>query len=171
MLLVTPQMRQILKRSKIDDDRLRQILEGFGLRVTNQRLTIAAHLFGEEDRLVDAETLYEEIAFSGGNISPATVYNTLHHFSAAGMIRPVAGKAQKQLYSTQCCNLTLYHYEDGTVAVAPQAALPFDHHPPVPEGYAIAHIDVAIQLVKKPASHKCEKCRLYQTVKSNTNKA
>ena len=62
-------------------------LRAAGLRPTRQRIELAAHLFRGPDRHVTAEDLHDEVVTSGIKVSLATVYNTLHQFTEAGLLR------------------------------------------------------------------------------------
>ena len=76
--------------------RLRQA----GLRPTRQRVELAGLLFGDCDRHVTAESLHDEIAKSGVKVSLATVYNTLHQFTQAGLLRQVIVDAARSYFDT-----------------------------------------------------------------------
>lgn len=132
-----------------NEKQLSALLGKYGLRVTHQRLIVATHIFGRNNRLIDASKLYEDIAFSGEDISLATIYNTLHHFTKAGLVRPVASSGQKSFFIINCRNSSFFYYQNGEVIAL------YGHEPVVqklplpPEGFEISHIDVAIHLVKK----------------------
>jgi Fur family transcriptional regulator, iron response regulator len=64
-------------------------LRAAGLRPTRQRLALAQLLFSEHDRHVTAEQLHGEALVSAIPVSLATVYNTLHQFTTAGLLREV----------------------------------------------------------------------------------
>ena len=61
---------------------LRGKLRRASLRPTRQRIALGWLLFGKGDRHVTAETLYEEAVAMKVPVSLATVYNTLHQFTA-----------------------------------------------------------------------------------------
>ena len=88
---------------------LSALLGKYGLRVTHQRLIVATHIFGRNNRLIDASKLYEDIAFSGEDISLATIYNTLHHYTKAGLVRPVASSGQKSFFIVNCRNSSFFY--------------------------------------------------------------
>ena len=148
MLDFTGHIRPVVKSTK-NATPIHDILENCGLRVTHQRLSVATHIFGKNNRLIDASKLYEDIAFSGADISLATIYNTLHHFTKAGLVRPVASSGQKSFFIVNCRNSSFFYYQNGEVAAL------YGHEPVVqklplpPEGFEISHVDVAIHLVKK----------------------
>lgn len=69
-----------------------KILSTAGLRATHPRLCVARILFGDgEDRHVTAEWVAERLDSDGENIVLASVYNTLHAFVSAGLLREVHG--------------------------------------------------------------------------------
>ena len=80
MLDFTGHIRPVVKSTK-NATPIHDKLENCGLRVTRQRLIVAKYIFGRKKRLIDANRLYEDIASSGEEISLATIYNTLHHFT------------------------------------------------------------------------------------------
>jgi Fur family iron response transcriptional regulator len=63
------------------------MLRKAGLRPTRQRMVLGRLLFGSGDRHVTAEQLHAEVAAFGEHVSLATVYNTLHQFKRAGLVR------------------------------------------------------------------------------------
>jgi Fur family iron response transcriptional regulator len=75
-------------------------LRGAGLRPTRQRLALGRLLFSQGDRHVTAEALHLEAQGSGVELSLATVYNTLHQFTAAGMLRQVTVGGDKAYFDT-----------------------------------------------------------------------
>ncbi len=71
-----------------------------GLRPTRQRVELASVLFKGEDRHVTAESLHEEVTGLGLKISLATIYNTLHQFTHAGLLRQVMVDAARGYFDT-----------------------------------------------------------------------
>src|SRR5262245_66186833 len=66
-----------------------ELLRAARLRPTRQRLTLVRVLFERGDRHVTAVQLYGEAVEAAAGVSLATVYNTLHQFVAAGLLREV----------------------------------------------------------------------------------
>src|ERR1700676_2500120 len=66
-------------------DRLRRV----GLRPTRQRLALARLLFDKGHRHVSAEQLHSEAVEDAVRVSLATVYDTLHQFTTAGLLAEV----------------------------------------------------------------------------------
>ena len=65
-------------------------LRNAGLRPTRQRMALAKLLFDGMDRHVTAEKLHAEAQSANIRVSLATVYNTLHQFTDAGLLREIA---------------------------------------------------------------------------------
>ena len=85
-----------------------KLLRGAGLRPTRQRVALAHLLFASGDRHVTAETLHEEALARKVPVSLATVYNTLHQFTEAGLLREVAVEGAKTYFDTNTSNH--YHF-------------------------------------------------------------
>jgi len=73
------------------------VLKGLG---EPQRMALAWILFAKGDRHVTAEMLYDEATRAQIPVSLATVYNTLHQFTDAGLLRQVAVDASKTYFDT-----------------------------------------------------------------------
>ena len=71
-----------------------------GLRPTRQRVALGELLFGRGDRHVTAERLFEEATAARLSVSLATVYNTLHQFTAAGILREIAVDGARVYFDT-----------------------------------------------------------------------
>ncbi|MDO8359306.1 MAG: transcriptional repressor, partial [Devosia sp.] len=69
---------------------LTAVLRMAGLRPTRQRVALAELLFAGAHRHVSAEQLLAEADTAKVNVSLATIYNTLHQFRTAGLLREVA---------------------------------------------------------------------------------
>jgi len=131
----------------------RRFLIRSGLRPTRQRAALAEMLF-KGDRHVTAEELHMEATAAGSKISLATVYNTLHHFRQAGLVRELAIEGSRTYFDTNTSNHNHFYFEDRhDVVDIPDNEIGLSNLPKPPEGYAIAHIDVVIRLTptKRPA--------------------
>src|SRR5262245_1831472 len=64
-------------------------LRAAGLRPTRQRVALARLLLEKGDRHITAEQLHGEALAAQIKVSLATVYNTLHQFTDAGLLREV----------------------------------------------------------------------------------
>ena len=72
-----------------------------GLRPTRQRVALAHLLFAKGDRHLSAEELHEEALNAGVPVSLATVYNALHQFTDAGLLRILAVEGVEDLFRHQ----------------------------------------------------------------------
>ena len=127
-----------------------KLLRRAGLRPTRQRVALATLLFGAGDRHVTAEILHEEAVHSGERVSLATVYNTLHQFKRAGLLREIAIGGQRAYFDTNTSNHNHYFIEDdGKLMDIPGDTIRVDGVPEPPEGPEISHIDVVVRLVPK----------------------
>lgn len=132
------------------DPGVEKILREAGLRPTRQRVALAQLLFGGEDRHVTAELLHGEVEAAGEQVSLATVYNTLHQFKRAGLLRELAIDSTKTYFDTNTSNHNHYLLEpEGELMDIPGHAIRVDGLPEPPEGMKISHIDVVVRLVKK----------------------
>ncbi len=71
-----------------------------GLRPTRQRLALAKLLFDRGDRHLTAEQLHGDVLKARVHVSQATVYNTLHQFTRAGLLREVVVEAGRSYFDT-----------------------------------------------------------------------
>jgi Fur family transcriptional regulator, iron response regulator len=121
-----------------------------GLRPTRQRVALADLLFAQGDRHLSAEELHEEAQGAGVAVSLATVYNTLHQFTEAGLLREIAVDGSKAYFDT---NLSDHHHfiVDGetTVFDIPGPHVAVDRLPEAPDGYEVARVDVVVRLRRK----------------------
>ena len=69
---------------------VRTKLRDVELRPTRQRVSLASLLFVAGDRHVTVDQLFAEAKALRMPLSRATVYNTLHQFVAAGLVREIA---------------------------------------------------------------------------------
>ncbi|MGB3719151.1 MAG: transcriptional repressor [Proteobacteria bacterium] len=125
-----------------------QLLRRAGLRPTRQRLALGSLLFGGEDRHVTAEMLHAEAVAAGERVSLATVYNTLHQFKRAGLLREIAVDGTKAYFDTNTSNHNHFLVEtDGRLIDIPGNSITIDGLPEPPEGMRISHVDVVVRLV------------------------
>jgi len=117
------------------------------LRPTRQRLALAKLLYDGGDRHVTAETLHEEAMRSKVRVSLATVYNTLHQFCDAGLLREVMVEPGRSYFDTNTSDHHHFLYEEtGELYDIPADRLRFESLPPAPAGAEIGRVDVIIRL-------------------------
>jgi Fur family iron response transcriptional regulator len=120
------------------------------LRPTRQRVALAELLFGNGDRHVTAEILHDEAVKAGQRVSLATVYNTLHQFQEAGLLREIAIGGQRAYFDTNTSNHNHFFLEsEGQLVDIPGSSIRVDGIPEPPEHLRVAHIDVVVRLVRK----------------------
>ena len=125
-----------------------QLLRQAGLRPTRQRLALGTLLFQSGDRHVTAELLHAEAVAIGHHVSLATVYNTLHQFKRAGLLRELAINGSKAYFDTNTSNHNHFFIEaEGELHDIPGDAIRVDGVPRPPEGMRVSHIDVVVRLV------------------------
>jgi Fur family iron response transcriptional regulator len=124
------------------------LLRQAGLRPTRQRLLLGWILFAKGDRHVTAEMLHVEAARAKLPVSLATVYNTLHQFTEAGLLRQIGVSGPRAFFDT---NPTAHHHfliegEDALMDIPETDAVLVENVPQVPDGFEIANIDVVVRL-------------------------
>ena len=123
-------------------------LQRAGLRPTRQRVALARLLFGAGDRHVTAEMLHAQAAGSGIGVSLATVYNTLHQFTAAGLLREVVVESGRSYFDTNVADHHhFFHERSGDLRDIEGADVVVATIPRPPEGTRITRVDVVIRLV------------------------
>jgi Fur family iron response transcriptional regulator len=126
---------------------VRAMLKRAGLRPTRQRLALGEILFRHGNRHVSAEGLHEEAVLSRVGVSLATVYNTLHQFTQAGLLREVAVDGSKAHFDTNTSDHNHFFVEDdGKVLDIPGEALRVGNVPKPPPGYEVTRVDVVVRL-------------------------
>ena len=87
-------------------------LRAVGLRPTRQRIALAKLLFSGLDRHVTAESLLAEATQRKVQVSLATVYNTLHQFTSAGLLREIIVDANRCYFDTNVSEHHHFFFED-----------------------------------------------------------
>ena len=121
-----------------------------GLRPTRQRIALADLLFAKGDRHLSAEELHEEALDAGVAVSLATVYNTLHQFTEAGLLRILAVEGNRTYFDT---NTSDHHHffiegENKIFDISP-GPVQVVNLPDPPEGMEIANVDIVVRLRPK----------------------
>ena len=122
-------------------------LRSVGLRPTRQRVALARLLFGAEHRHVTAEHLHGEALAASIPVSLATVYNTLHQFTTAGLLREVVVEPGRSYFDTN--NDDHHHFfceSTGHLQDIPGDMVMVGQLPQPPEGAEIRRVDVIIRI-------------------------
>jgi Fur family transcriptional regulator, iron response regulator len=122
-------------------------LRAVGLRPTRQRVALAGLLFRQGDRHVSAESLHDEATKAGFEVSLATVYNTLHQFTEAGLLQQVVVDAGRSYFDTNIGDHQHFYYADeGELIDIPGAAIAIAGVPAPPKGTAVERVDVIVRI-------------------------
>lgn len=126
---------------------LRAKLRAAGLRPTRQRVALGWLLFAKGDRHITAEKLQEEAEASRVPISLATIYNSLHQFTEAGLLREIAVDGSKTYFDTNVAHHDHFLVEGSNQLIdIPQVAVDTLALPPRPAGTQIARVEVVVRL-------------------------
>jgi len=121
-----------------------------GLRPTRQRISLASLLFAKGDRHLTAEELHGEATEAGVPVSLATVYNTLHQFTDAGMLRILAVEGARTYFDTNTSDHHHFYVEgENRVLDIDTGEVSVTNVPAPPQGMEIANIDIIIRLRPK----------------------
>jgi Fur family transcriptional regulator, iron response regulator len=131
-------------------NQMRRRLREIGLRPTRTRVALGNILFAKGDRHISAEMLFEEASQAKVPVSLATVYNTLHQFTEAGLLRQVAIDSSKSYFDTNNTEHHHYYLEDKHELMdIPPTDVAVGKVPTPPAGYEIVRIDVVVRLRRK----------------------
>ncbi len=146
----TPHLRQVWRRTVPDDRQwtdCTSMLRRAGLRPTRQRVVLARLLFAKGHRHITASALHDEAIKARIPMSLATVYNTLNHFTEAGLLRRIGINATIAFFDT---NPSRHHhfFIEGEHALVD---IPADHVvigrlPPIPEDFEVGGVEVIVRL-------------------------
>ncbi|MGB8600718.1 MAG: iron response transcriptional regulator IrrA [Rhizomicrobium sp.] len=118
-----------------------------GLRPTRQRNELANLLFRGGNRHLTAETLHGEALAEGIKVSLATVYNTLHQFTEAGLLRQVVVDATRSYFDTNMGEHQHYYCEDeGELMDVPDGDIAIENHFVPPAGTVVKRVDVVVRV-------------------------
>jgi Fur family transcriptional regulator, iron response regulator len=121
-----------------------------GLRPTRQRLALAELLFSGPHRHVSAEELHTEAGAEGVGVSLATVYNTLHQFREAGLLREVTVDAARSYFDTDTSDHYHFFIEDEQRVVdIPSSSISIEGLPEPPDGMVVSHVDVVVRVRRR----------------------
>ena len=127
-------------------DRLRSV----GLRPTRQRLALARLLFENGDRHVTAEMLHAEAQGAAIRVSLATVYNTLHQFTAAGLLREIVVDSQRSYFDTNMADHHHFFFETSSeLEDIPGEQVVLAQLPAPPKGTEVKRVDVVVRVAGK----------------------
>ena len=125
-------------------------LKTAGLRPTRQRLALGRLLYGENgdiERHVTAEQLHAEAMSAGVRVSLATVYNTLHQFTEAKLLREVVVEPGRSYFDTNVDDHHHFYFEQsGRLQDIPSEELELKSMPEPPTGGRIRRVGVILRV-------------------------
>ena len=122
-------------------------LRAAGLRPTRQRVALASLLFAHGHRHLTAESLHAEVDKAGIDVSLATVYNTLHQFTEAGILRHVSVDASRFYFDTNIDpHQHFYDQASGMLIDIPDGAITIAGVPTPPKDTIIDGVNVVIRI-------------------------
>ena len=131
----------------LSEDDVRTRLREADLRPTTQRMELGALLWSKGCRHVTAEKLHREAAEAGVKVSLATVYNTLHQFTSANLLREIVVERGCSYFDT---NVDAHHHflceDSGELMDIPADHVDVRHVPKPPKGMKISSVDVIVRV-------------------------
>ena len=126
---------------------LAERLRSAGLRATRPRLALLRLLSDAGHRHITVENLHEEAIAAAIPVSLATVYNVLHQFTAAGLLRKVLIAPGRLYFDT---NVDEHHHflceSTGMLQDIPEKDIAVLGIPAPPVGTAISRVEVIVRL-------------------------
>lgn len=127
--------------------RLVDFLKAAGIRATRQRLALAALLFDGKHKHLTAEQVHVAARQQKLSVSLATVYNNLHQFTAAGLLREVNVDQSHAFFDTYIG--PHYHFFDersGVLTDIEPSAVRIDRLPRTPGKRRLHQVDLILRL-------------------------
>ncbi len=124
-------------------------LRAVGLRPTRQRRALARLLFNGGDRHITAEQLHGEAIAASIRVSLATVYNTLHQFTTAGLLREVVVEPGRSYFDTNMDDHHHFFWElSGVLQDIPGEGVVITGLPMPPAGTEIRRVEVIVRVLE-----------------------
>ena len=121
-----------------------------GLRPTRQRIELGHILFAKGHRHISAEELHAEADAAGVRISLATVYNALHQFSRAGLVREVAIDGGRTYFDTNTSDHHHFFVEGEGRLIDLVGRIEIDRLPEPPSGMEITSVELVVRVRRSP---------------------
>lgn len=140
---------QVYNDSKLEEAATAKLRQA-GLRPTRQRVQLACLLLDGRNRHLSAESVQREVSAQGGQMALATIYNCLHQFEAAGLLKRVHAAEDVYLFDT---NLGPHHHFLD-VTTGELIDMPTGHAgdfalPEPPSGYQADSVEIIVRVRPK----------------------
>lgn len=127
-------------------DRMAAELRCAGLRPTRQRVDLGRLLFARGHRHICAEDLHAEAEAAGVRVSLATVYNALHQFTGAGLLREIAVDGSRTYFDTNVSEHHHFFVEGEGRLIDLVGEIGIDRLPEPPAGMEITSVEVVVRV-------------------------
>ncbi len=122
-------------------------LKDAGLRPTTQRIELGRIIWGKGDRHLTAEHLLNESREQKVKVSLATIYNTLHQFTQAGLLKEIVVEGGRSYFDTNIVPHHHFLYEDtGDLMDIPGEYMGISGVPTPPDGAEITSVEVIVRV-------------------------
>ena len=130
-------------------DRMAAQLRHAGLRPTRQRVELGRVLFAKGHRHISAEDLHAEAEVAGVRVSLATVYNALHQFTEAGLLREVAIDGTRTYFDTNVSDHHHFFVEGEGRLIDMRGGVGIADVPEPPEGMEVVAVEVVVRIRRR----------------------
>jgi Fur family iron response transcriptional regulator len=135
-----------ISRKRKSSEEAVQRLRMAGLRPTRQRAALV-ELLGHGHRHVSAESLHQEAQKAGIGVSLATIYNTLHQFTEAGLLREVVIGTGRSYFDTNTGDHQHFYCENDSSLIDIEGdAIEVAGVPTPPKGMVVDRVDVVVRV-------------------------
>ncbi|MDQ0325383.1 Fur family iron response transcriptional regulator [Rhodopseudomonas julia] len=114
-------------------------------------MALAGLLFKKGDRHISAELLHEEAQSMRVPVSLATIYNTLHQFTEAGLLREVAVDGARTYFDTNVSDHHHFFVEGENSLMDIEGPVSLTQVPEPPEGMEITAVEVVVRVRRTDA--------------------
>jgi Fur family iron response transcriptional regulator len=133
-------------KTKRPPNAMSSILHKSGVRPTRQRLALAALLFDGTHKHMTADDIHSALVKNKTPMALATVYNTLRHFTASGLVHQVCYECRVYFDTNVEFHHHMYDRITGQLYDVPEKHVHIARLPPLPSGRRLDRIDVMIHL-------------------------
>jgi Fur family transcriptional regulator, iron response regulator len=127
-------------------ERMVERLRAAGLRPTRQRVALGRILFSHGHRHLSAEALHEEAQAAAVPVSLATIYNTLHQFTDAGLLREIVVDGGRTYFDTNVSEHHHFFVEGENRILDIDQPVGLESWPEPPDGMEITAVEVVVRV-------------------------
>lgn len=122
-----------------------ELLRRHGISVTQQRIAIARVLFARRQHL-SADQVLAMVSADDGEVSKATVYNTLKLFRDKGLVAEVIVDPARVYYDPETApHYHLFDPSSGELTDIPASGVRIEGLPELPDGVVAERIDIVVR--------------------------